>query len=102
MWEIDRDYIKDKGTTGRVGTTGETINVGFGPIAPNIVDLPGGPVVRFRMLDDDDNPYYGGWLHNDNECLNQQAALAYGMNDAGCTIIEIKEPNTKDWKREIG
>ena len=99
MWEIDRDYIND-GDDKRVGFTGETVNVGLGPIMPEIITLPHGPVARFRMRDDDGEVYYGGWLHNDDDCLNQQAALDFGMCDAGCTIIEIKVGNGK-WKQEM-
>lgn len=101
MWEIDRDYITEEGEESRVGVKGESINVGLAPFMPEYQDLPTAPVVRFRMKDDDGIIYYGGWLHSDTDCLNQQAALAYGMNDAGCTTIEIKFGNGK-WVQEIG
>jgi len=69
MWKIDRDYITEEGEPTRVGTTGETINVGIGPIWPEIIDLPVTlGQTRFRMKDDDGEVYYGGWLHNDDEC----------------------------------
>lgn len=105
MWEIDRDYINGKGddfVPSRVGTTGESVNIGVSPIAPDYIELPPGDVVRFRMKDDDGNVYYGGWLHNDPEGLNQQAALAYGMHDAGCTTIEVKDQGSRLWRQEIG
>lgn len=104
MWQIDRDYIsvgenQSEDETTRVGTSGESLNVGH-PIAPEIIDLPTTTEkTRFRMKDDDGNVYYGGWLHNDELGLNQQAALAFGMGDAGCTTIEIKLNN--EWRQEI-
>lgn len=101
MWEIDRDYINaDYGSESREGFKGETINVGLGPILPEIIELPTtNEKTRFRMKDDDGEVYYGGWLHNDDEGLNQQAALEFGMHDAGCTTIEVKIGN--EWKQEI-
>lgn len=101
MWEIDRDYITEKDETNRVGVTGETVNVGAGIVAPEFITLPPGPVTRFRMKDDDGNVYYGGWLHNDDEGLNQQAALEFGRHDAGCTTIEVKDASGL-WIQEIG
>lgn len=102
MWEIDRDYLSEEGEEKRVGVKGDTINIGMHPILPEYLNLPGGPIVRFRLKDDDGEVYYGGWLHNDGEGLNQQAALAYGKTDAGCTTIEIKSGNDRNWRQEIG
>jgi hypothetical protein len=98
MWAIDKDLISDEGET-RVGHSGETINIGMGHISPEYIDLPSGPIVRFRLLDDDGEVYYEGWLNNDSEGLNQQAALEFGRADAGCTTIQVQ---TKEWKQEIG
>jgi hypothetical protein len=102
MWEIDKDYINtEEGDINRVGVTGETANIGFGLIMPEWIDLPrNAPKVRFRMKDDDGQVYYEGWLHNDDECLNQDAALHYGRADAGCTTIEVKLGGK--WVQEIG
>lgn len=97
MWKIDKDYINENNS--RSGVSGESVNIGL-PYNPEFVDLPEGPAVRFRMKDDDGNIYFGGWLNNDKEGLNQQAALAYGMHDAGCTTIEIKVG--EKWIQEIG
>lgn len=84
MWEIDKDHIKDKDEEGREGVSGETWN-DFG----GSFDLPKGPKTRFKMYDDDGELYYEGWLHNDDECLNQLAALSYAKRDAGCTTIKV-------------
>ncbi len=109
MWKIDRDYISDPGEESRVGTTEEHTRV---PLIAVIAlgaeseDLPTKddagndlPLVRFRMKDDDGEVYYGGELHDDDECLNQEAALSYGMGDAGCTTIEVKRDG--EWVLEI-
>jgi hypothetical protein len=103
MWKIDKDYINtDPGDeNSRMGVQGETVNVGFGAIMPEWIDLPNdAPVVRFHMKDDDGQVYYGGWLHNDSEALNQDAALSFGKHDAGCTTIEVKIDGK--WVQEIG
>lgn len=99
MWEIDRDYINDEYNK-RVGMQGYSTNVGLGPILPEWIDLPtANETTRFRMKDDDGQVCYGGWLHNDDEGLNQSAALDFGMRDAGCTTIEVKVD--EEWKQEI-
>lgn len=55
---------------------------------------------RFRLLDDDDIVYFGGWLRNDDYCAVQQTVLSWGTWYAGCTTIEVKING--EWKREIG
>lgn len=101
MWLILNETTDIKLFESRIGTKGETINVGLGPIAPEIIELPTTEELTwFRLLDDDRNFIYSGQLHNDDEALNQQAALSFGMNDAGCTIIEVKIND--EWKQEIG
>ena len=56
--------------------------------------------IRFRLLDDDDNVYYGGWLLNDSGCAVQSIVLEWGTYYAGCTTIEVKKND--EWFREIG
>jgi len=99
MWKIEKDHIGEEGIN-RVGTSGEIINIGLS-IAPEMVDLPekGLPLIKFRLYDDDGELYYEGVLHDDNECLNQQAALTYGMIDAGCTTIKVKRGRV--WTQDI-
>jgi hypothetical protein len=92
-WKIDHDYLNTdpKGSQfyipSRVGTCGST----------NLTEVK--ETVRFRLLDDDGEVYYGGWLHDDGECLNQESALSYGMHDAGCTVVEVKRDGS--WVQEI-
>lgn len=114
---IDRDYINNDGiVSSRVGflwTAEEVNNIAFAfddePIDFTKVDR-----VRFRLLDDDENPYYGGWLFNEASCMVQQMLLRWAEHDAGCTIIEVKLNKTIEvhghtwptqewnWVREIG
>lgn len=109
MWKIDKDYINTEEEGTRVGHSEghERIPVmavvaGFesGPL-PN-QDEKGAelPLVRFRLLDDDREVMYGGELHDDDECLNQLAALRFGEGDVGATIIEVKRGG--EWTVEIG
>jgi len=93
--EIDRDYIAEKDEEKRTGTKW------FNREIDALEGLPE-ESTRFRMLDDDRIPYYGGWLLNDDECLVQSTLLEWGMYDAGCTIIEVKDKATGEWVQEIG
>jgi len=62
--------------------------------------VPGhGPTVQFRLLDDDGEVYYLGELTDDDECLNQSAALRWGETMSGCAWIEVKRGNA--WMAEI-
>jgi hypothetical protein len=100
MWKIDRDYICGEGEVSRVGTTGDTHGDGvFEAIEKLPGEAEGLAKIRFRMLDDDREVYYGGWLHDDDECLNQVEASRFGTNDAGAIWIEVKRDG--EWKLEI-
>lgn len=102
MWKITKDRISEPGEESRVGTSEEHSRI---PIMMAVAgmqseELPSdGPMVAFRLKDDDGEVYYEGELHDDDECLNQEAALSYGMNDAGCTTIEVKRDGA--WVVEI-
>jgi hypothetical protein len=89
MWKIDRDYISEKNEVSRVGAEGA-----------EQYTVDEGEKIRFRLLDDDGEVYYGGWLLDDKECINQESALSYGTYDAGCTTIEVKRNG--EWVQEIG
>jgi len=93
---IDRDYI----AAGRVGYTWgpESIPMFFWPYPVEPFELEKAPT-RFRLKDDDNEVYYGGWLYNDSECIMQQIVLAWAMRDAGCTVIEVKLGT--EWVQEI-
>lgn len=100
-WKIDRDYLP-----------GDTTRVGYGedheriPLFAAVAGIESGPLpvteetVRFRLLDDDGEVYYGGWLHDDDDCENQFAALRFGEGDAGATEIQVKRNG--EWVTEIG
>ena len=87
MWAIDRDYINDK-------TDGEFYRVGRQGVGPRADNK-----VRFRLLDDDGEVYYGGWLHDDGLGENQLRVLEFGTMDAGATTIEVKRND--EWVQEI-
>lgn len=57
-------------------------------------------MVKFILLDDDLNFIYGGHLHDDDECENQDAALRYGEADEGATVIKVRRDG--EWVQEIG
>jgi hypothetical protein len=48
-----------------------------------------GPTVQFRLYDDDGEFCYGGTLTDDDDCLNQAAALRYAEGDVGATMIKV-------------
>jgi hypothetical protein len=93
---IDRDYLFKKGDDpelDRRGTkwTGEYVE-----------DIHDAPRVRFRCKDDDGIIYFGGWLRNDDACKVQSKVLEWTQRDAGCTTIEVKDPDTNEWVQDIG
>ena len=57
-------------------------------------------LIPFKLYDDDGELYYEGRLHDDDECINQMAALRFGEMDAGCTTILVKRKGK--WVQEIG
>ena len=59
----------------------------------------GGDRLEFRLYDDDGDLVYSGWLQDDDECVNQGAALRWGETDSGCTIIKVKRDG--EWTQEI-
>jgi hypothetical protein len=59
-----------------------------------------GPTVEFKLYDDDGGYCYGGVLTDDDECLNQSAALRWGESDYGATVIKVKRDGK--WIVEIG
>lgn len=107
-WRITKDHID----AGRAGTTEEHTRI---PLAAAVIGLESEPlpstqrhgehsvempVIPFRLYDDDGELYYEGVLHDDDECLNQEAALSFGATDAGCTTIKVKRAGV--WTQEIG
>lgn len=59
-----------------------------------------GPLVDFKLFDDDGELCYTGRLNDDSDYDNQTAALRWGETNAGCTYIQIKRGS--EWVQEIG
>ena len=62
-----------------------------------------GPVVRFRLYDDDDNLYYEGVFGDIDDGRGDtqyDAVLNWGKWMAGCTYIKVKRGQC--WTQEIG
>jgi hypothetical protein len=104
---IDKDYISeiDGGDSTRTGTqwTDQQIkdyyayqNMGE---HIDISDIHTWTRTRFRLLDDDREVYYGGWLLNDDGCIVQMMVSSWGTYDAGAIHIEIKKDDK--WVMEI-
>jgi hypothetical protein len=108
-WAIDRDYLADTGESNRLGygqmqtEAEETCAASVLTMRISVrVDLKASLVadpIRFRLLDDDGEVYYGGaisreWLDGDEMlCFGP---LNFGMADAGATEMQYKEG--EDWK----
>jgi hypothetical protein len=100
--KVDRDYESDPGES-VVGSTRWTLKELVTHTAYDLaVDQPveSFEKVRFRLLDDDGNIYYGGWLFNDDSCAVQIMVLEWGKYYAGCTDIQVKLNG--EWRLEIG
>ena len=110
-WAILGDLISLPDEKSRVGYSEEHMRIPveavvLGAESPKLPDTDDKgkklPVIDFQMFDDDGELYYTGRLHDDDECLNQEAALKYGEADAGCTLIQVNRQDGKGWVTEIG
>jgi len=108
-WGITKDHIAEPGEQSRVGLHEEyaripAVAVAIGMESPELPPQPDEKlaVIDFQMFDDDGELYYEGRLHDDDECLNQSAALKWGEGDAGCTTIKVNRHDGKGWVQEIG
>ena len=97
--EIDKDYESDPGES-VVGRTQWTVTELYKFSEYDPTEALPAVKTRFRLLDDDNNVYYGGWLLNDDTCAVQSIVLEWGTHYAGCTTIEVKKNG--EWVREIG
>lgn len=95
-WRVDRDYITDDGDPAlpsRVGTcsNGWTPEMAADPDA-----------VRFRLLDDDGNVYYGGVLleAEDRESAGWEL-LQWGGWDAGAVALDVRN-GSGEWEGYMG
>jgi hypothetical protein len=102
-WEITQDLIALPDDEPRVGYREDHTRI---PIQAALIGLTSEPLpsdlptVKFRLRDEDNTVHYVGWLHDDPECENQMAALAFGESDTGACIIEVLRDG--EWKQEIG
>ena len=110
-WRITRDYLFEAevnpGKVGARSVVGATESHTRIPAIAAVAEFESEPLpsdnleeVEFRLYDDDGELYYEGMLHDDDECLNQEAALRWGEGDAGCTLIKVKRGER--WVVEIG
>lgn len=87
-WKIDRDYLVDGEiiTETRVGTkVGEKQNAV-------------GKIMRFRLLDDDLEVYYGGEADDDG----LESVFDFAQRDAGTTLLETRFAEDDEWHPVIG
>lgn len=103
-WAIDRDYYEAAGSPycrigyGQVdgqegGSSCVTVATGL-----RVADIQ--EPVRFRLLDDDGEVYYGGaiaasWLEGDED--RAFGPLSFGAADAGCTEMQYRNGHG-DWE----
>jgi hypothetical protein len=98
-WKITRDSIADPDAPEGTNLNARGV-VGPGHAPSDLVEklkrtTPG--VVHFRMLDDDRIPYYYGLYLADDEDMSacgMEPLFEFGMPNAGCTIIEVRNPET--------
>lgn len=97
MFTITKNHV----TEGYTPTIGQMPRYGIERAMGEDDSLPRvSKCVDFRMYDDDGELYYEGLLDDDDECVNQIAALRFGEADAGCTTIRVKRNG--EWVQEIG
>ena len=87
-WTITRDYFADPDA--KRGTNSNAVGI-VGPCAARltaqqIIEHP--DAKRFRMLDDDGEIYYEGYLVGDDEFAPLDD---FGEPNAGCTSIQVQE-----------
>lgn len=98
-WVIDRDYVNDPhdSVCSRVGYGQRAEGVGSFMSVEVERGLSIGDVadpVRFRLMDDDGEAYYGGsmrrdWLDGEEEWAF--APLVFGTADAGATELQYRD-----------
>jgi hypothetical protein len=73
-YRIDRNYLDGPTSERTVRTVGER-------------EQAEGEIIRFRLLDDDRIPYFGG--EADDEGL--EPAFDWAIYDSGCTILQVRD-----------
>jgi len=97
--EITKDRIADSPSTSHVGRRWTIPAAEIRERYPMAVGL-GLYKTQFKLLDDDKNHYYSGWLYNDDEGQTQYEVLKWAEADSGCTFILVKING--EWTQEIG
>lgn len=94
-WYIDRDYIQGYVTdTLTLASAAGTHSRGWKP------EMKKDPeTVRFRLLDDDGEVYFGGYLleSEDGESAGW-ALLSWAMADAGAVRLDVREGPSEPWE----
>src|SRR3954462_4100349 len=98
MFKITADYA---GERERDGLVVESMPLyGIERVMGESDEIPNeGPTVPFRTVDDDGEQCHQGVLTDDDECVNQSAALRWAEADAGATRIFVRRET--GWKEEI-
>lgn len=94
-FRIDIDHLAEPGEESRKGYTCQHWRDG--------TLIAEGPVVAFRLYDDDGELYYEGVFgdaEDDNGDTQYDAVLNFGEYDAGCTTVKVNRGNA--WVQEIG
>lgn len=100
MFKIKYDYAGDRERDGLV--IEEMPLYGLERALGESSEIPNeGPTIAFRTVDDDGTWTHQGELTDDDECINQSAALRWAEADAGATRIFVRRPG-QGWKEEIG
>lgn len=99
--EITRDRIADSPNASHVGMRWTIPATEIRERYPMAIGT-GLVKTSFKLLDDDRNHYYSGWLYNDDAGETQFNVLRWAMIDSGCTIILVKVGNPPEWTQEIG
>lgn len=104
--KITKDHLADEDTTANVGSA-EGLSFTKEEIVANLWGIENEremkwakESVEFRLLDDDGELYFEGWIIDDEEALTQQVLLKWAEKDSGCTQLLIKRG--KSWYQEIG
>lgn len=84
VWVIDKDLT----------ACGEDAGV-FGPRGATKEDLSR-CTIPFQMYDDDGELYYSGRMSE--ECDGFEPLDDFGMPNAGCTIIKLRNAETGEWE----
>jgi len=87
-WKITKDFIASTGEP--EGTNQNAVNL----TGPRNFDPSAVLKHKFRMYDDDGEPYYEGFCCS----VSDEPLSNFGMPNAGCTRIKFLNGETKEWE----